>query len=91
MNWKTYALHYISGLGASCFNAGVSSLYATFGQAAGAAVIKDISQPTMHEIGAIFLGAASLEALAFFKQNPLPVDTTINTNEKTNPATVPSA
>jgi hypothetical protein len=70
---KTYAAHYFSGLGASCWNAGISAVYAAFGQSVGGVMIKDIPFPTLHEISAIFIGAAALEALAYFKQNPLPV------------------
>ena len=78
-NWKQYFEHYFYGLLASCWNAGISALYAAFGQSAGAAVMKDVPQPTEHEIITIFLGACALEALAYFKANPLPV-----TDEKPN-------
>jgi len=71
-NWKQYAEHYGYGLVASCWNAGISALYAAFGQSAGATVLKDVPQPTEHEILTIFLGACALEALAYFKSNPLP-------------------
>jgi hypothetical protein len=75
MSIKTYALHYLTGLGTSCWNAGIAALYATFGQAIGAGMARDIPLPTMHEIDAIFVGAVALEALAYFKQNPLPIPT----------------
>jgi hypothetical protein len=74
-NWKQYFEHYFYGLLASCWNAGTSALYAAFGQSAGAAVIKDVPAPTGHEIATIFVGACALEALAYFKANPLPVTT----------------
>lgn len=86
-NWKQYVEHYLYGLLASCWNAGVSALYATFGQSAGAAVLKDVPQPTVHEILTIFLGACALEGLFYFKNNPIPV----LTDEKTNPASTPSS
>jgi hypothetical protein len=70
---QSYLTHYLTGLGASCWNAGIAALYATFGQAVGAGMVKDIPLPTIHEIGAIFIGAVALEALAYFKQNPIPV------------------
>ena len=72
-NWKQYAEHYFYGLSASCWNAGISALYAAFGQSAGAAVMKEVPIPTAHEIGAIFLGATTLQALAYFKTHPLPI------------------
>lgn len=71
-NIKQYVEHYAYGLGASCWNAGISALYAAFGQSAGAAIMKEVPTPTAHEIGAIFVGAAALQALAYFKSNPLP-------------------
>jgi ABC-type nitrate/sulfonate/bicarbonate transport system substrate-binding protein len=77
-NWKQYAQHYGYGLVASCWNAGISALYAAFGQAAGAAVMKEVPVPTGHEIGAIFVGAAALQALGYFKQHPLPIETIKN-------------
>jgi hypothetical protein len=72
-NWKQYFEHYFYGLAASCWNAGISALYAAFGQSAGAAVMKEVPVPTGHEIGAIFLGATVLQALAYFKTHPLPI------------------
>jgi len=86
-NWKQYAEHYGYGLVASCWNAGISALYAAFGQSAGATVLKDVPQPTEHEILTIFLGACALEALAYFKSNPLPVII----DEKTNPTSTPNS
>lgn len=86
-NWKQYAEHYGYGLVASCWNAGISALYAAFGQSAGAAVLKDVGEPTEHEILTIFLGACALEALSYFKNNPLPVIT----DEKANPTSTPSS
>lgn len=69
---NTYVRHYLLGLGASCWNAGIAALYAACGQSVGGVLVKDIPFPTIHEVIAIFLGAAALEALAYFKQNPLP-------------------
>jgi ABC-type nitrate/sulfonate/bicarbonate transport system substrate-binding protein len=87
-NWKSFFTHYFFGLGASCWNAGIASLYAAFGQAAGAAVMKEVPVPTGHEIGAIFVGAAALQALGYFKQHPLPVETITNeTNTSINSST----
>ena len=85
-NWKQYFEHYFYGLVASCWNAGISALYAAFGQSAGAAVMKDVPEPTEHVILTIFLGATALEALSYFKSNPLP--TIIN---ETLTTTVPPA
>jgi hypothetical protein len=85
-NWKQYFEHYFYGLVASCWNASISALYAAFGQSAGAAVMKDVPIPTAHEIGAIFLGATTLQALAYFKANPLP----IIDDEKPNTPTIAS-
>jgi len=86
-NWKQYAENYGYGLIASCWNAGIAALYAAFGQSAGAAVMKDVPSPTEHEIITIFAGACMLEALAYFKSNPLPVIT----DEKINPTTPASS
>mgnify|MGYP006275934161 CR=1 FL=1 len=86
-NWKQYAEHYALGLVASCWNAGISSLYAAFGQSAGAAVMKDVPQPTEHEILTIFLGACALEALSYFKNHPLPTIT----DEKTDTTSTTSS
>jgi len=86
-NWKQYFEHYFYGLLASCWNAGIAALYAAFGQSAGAAVMKDVPAPTEHEVITIFAGACMLEALAYFKANPLPV---IN-DEKTTPTSTPSS
>jgi len=85
--WKQYAEHYFYGLLASCWNAGIAALYAAFGQSAGAAVMKDVPAPTEHEVITIFAGACMLEALAYFKANPLP----IITDEKTAPTSTPSS
>ena len=72
MTAKDYAKHYLWGLGASCWNAGIAALYAVFGQSVVAGVVKDIPMPSVHEVFAIFLGAVALEALNFFRQNPIP-------------------
>jgi hypothetical protein len=87
-NWKQYLEHYLYNLGSSCFNGGISALYAAFGQSAGAAFIKDVPVPTTHEILTIFLGASALEALSFFKKHPLPI---INDETPTTPTATPPA
>lgn len=72
--FNKYALHYIKALVASSFNAGILAIKAGFAQAGGAAFTSGVPAPTVHEIVAIFFGAALWEAVNFLAANPIPVD-----------------
>jgi hypothetical protein len=78
MNWqkiKNAVLHYVYGLLASCWNAGIRSVKLS----GGLTVVSDVSPstlptpPNIHLMAAIFITAVAWEALDFFAANPLPV------------------
>jgi hypothetical protein len=70
---KTAALHYLAGLLACCWNAGIKALYAFLGVAGVAAVKPEfVTALNPHQLVAVFVGAAFLEAIAWLNAHPLP-------------------
>lgn len=87
MTVKERIWHYLAGLGAASWNAGIAAVYATMTQGAGAALTEMSSKisgseqlhqiaaqtlPTAREIALIFTGAAVIESLRWLKDHPLP-------------------
>jgi hypothetical protein len=70
---KTAALHYLAGLLASCWNGGIKAVYAFLGAAGVSAVDpKDVSALNLHQLLAVFIGAAFLDSVAWLNAHPLP-------------------
>lgn len=70
---KTAALHYLAGLLACCWNAGIKAVYAFLGVAGVAAVKPDFVQSlNFHQLLAVFIGAAFLNGFAWLNAHPLP-------------------
>ena len=73
MKFKFLVLHYVYGLMASCWNAGITAVKINGGIAlTAAAAPKMITAPDLKMMVGIFIAASFWEAVDYFGDNPLP-------------------
>lgn len=69
---KIHAVHYAVALAASSWNAGIATLVASLGLAAGAAIEDSVTALNWHEMWTAFKYGAIVNALFYLKAHPLP-------------------
>lgn len=71
---KAYIVHYVYGLLASSWNAGMTAVAAFAGAATAAAAGAPVEALNLHQLAAVFLGTVGLHLILYFQKNPIPED-----------------